>query len=97
MTSGPPPLTITEHETILQEADRLINGPRRESYGDVRPSFTAIGKGWAEIIGAPVTAEQVALCMAWLKVMREVANHKRDNLVDICGYVGLAAQLAGDA
>lgn len=83
-------------ETILQEADRLINGPRLDSYGDVRPSFTAIGKGWELIIGSPVSAEQVALCMAWLKIVREQASHKRDNLVDICGYVGLAAQLAGD-
>ena len=80
-------------ESVLQEADRLINGDRREAYGDVRWSFEAVAAGWAQILKAPVTAEQVALCMVWLKVMREVNGPKRDNLVDICGYAGLAEKL----
>ena len=81
------------NESVLQEAERLINGPRRDAYGDVQSSFEAVARGWADIIGAPVTAEQVALCMVWLKVMREAHSPKRDNLVDICGYAGLAEKL----
>ena len=80
-------------ESILLEADRLINGERRQDYGDVRKSFDDVATGWSLIIGAPVTATQVALCMTWLKTMREVNAHKRDNLVDLAGYVGLASQL----
>ena len=79
--------------SVLQEAETLINGPRRDDYGDVRWSFEAVAKGWTEIIKAPVTAEQVALCMVWLKVMREVNAPKRDNLVDIAGYTGLVEKL----
>ncbi len=80
-------------ETALQEADRLINGDRRADYGGAEESFKAVADGWALIIGAPVTPTQVALCMVWLKVMREVAHDKRDNWVDMAGYAGLGAQL----
>jgi hypothetical protein len=80
-------------ETVLQEAERLINGPRRDAYGDVRESFDGVASGWSRIFGCEVTAEQVALAMVWLKVMREVNRHGRDNLVDIAGYAGLAEKL----
>ena len=89
-------MASTATETVLQEADRLINGDRREAYGDVRQSFESVAVGWSQIFGASVTAEQVALAMVWLKVMREANAHKRDNLVDICGYAGLAALLRAD-
>lgn len=80
-------------ETVLQEADRLISGDRRTEYGSVQESFEAVARGWTDIIGAPVTATQVSLCMVWLKVMRETVKDKRDNWVDIAGYAGLGAIL----
>lgn len=80
-------------ENVLQEADRLINGEKRDAYGAVRDSFEMIAHGWGPIIGTRVTAEQVALCMIWLKMMREVNRHHRDNIVDIGGYAGLLGKL----
>lgn len=80
-------------ESVLAEADRVINGEKREAYGDVRQSFEAVAAGWSQLFGVTVTAEQVALAMVWLKVCREANRHQRDNLVDIAGYTGLAAQL----
>ncbi len=85
------------HESVLTEAEHLVNGPRRDAYGGVEESFTMVAQGWASIIGSPVSASQVALCMVWLKVMREANKHQRDNLVDICGYTELAAQLEDSA
>ncbi len=78
---------------VLQEAERLIHGDRRTDYGGVEESFKTVANGWALIIGSPVTSTQVALCMVWLKVMREVSHDKRDNWVDMAGYAGLGAQL----
>jgi hypothetical protein len=62
----------------------------------VRPSIRIVqisplssnrtAKFWSEILGLPVTPEQVALCMIAVKMSREVNAHKRDNLVDIAGY-----------
>lgn len=81
-------------ETILQEAERLINGDRRDSYGNASESFSRIAMGWSLILGNQVTAEQVALCMVWLKISRQISSPKRDNLVDMAGYAELADQVS---
>lgn len=71
---------------ILQEADKLTSGDRRAEYGSPCESFERIAAFWSIVIGAKVTAEQVALCMVTFKVAREMNGHKRDSLVDIAGY-----------
>ncbi len=80
-------------QSILEEAAEVISGPRKESYGEVRLSFTRIAVGWTSITGQTISPEQVCLMMIWLKVCREVASHSRDNLVDIAGYDALLEQL----
>ncbi len=80
-------------KTILEEAQEIISGPRRESYGSVEASFTRIANLWTPIVGIRVTPQQVALCMIQLKVAREANSHSRDNLVDISGYAALLGDL----
>jgi hypothetical protein len=80
-------------ESILQEAERIINGDRRSDYGKALDSFNKIAEGWAMVLGHPVTPEQVALCMVQLKVARWLNGQQRDSLVDICGYVGCIEQV----
>ena len=82
-------------ETVLQEAERIINGQRRRDYGDAKESFERIAVGWSVILETPVTGVQVALCMDWLKTARFLKSGDRDSLVDKGGYTGLAARLAG--
>lgn len=82
-------------ESVLQEAERIINGDRRDDYGDVRDSFDVIAALWTPIIGTKVTAEKVALCMIQLKVARALNGYQRDSLVDIAGYAGCLAQIVG--
>lgn len=77
-------------ESILMEAERIVNGERKDAYGDARLSFDNIATGWEVILGSKVSGRQVALCMAWLKICRESNSHKRDNLVDLAGYAHLA-------
>ena len=74
-------------ETILQEADRLVNGQRQGDYGHPLDDFTKTGKIWEAILGVPVTPEQVGLCMVGVKLSREMNRPKRDNLVDGIGYL----------
>lgn len=75
------------NESILEEARRLVHGDRGESYGHPVDDFSRTGRIWGAILGIPdVTAEQVALCMAAVKISREVNQPKRDNRVDIAGY-----------
>lgn len=73
---------------ILEEANTLIYGERQKEYGSSYDSFTRIAKGWEQILQAEVTAKQVALCMIWLKMCRELNRGKKDNIVDIAGYAG---------
>lgn len=81
-------------ESINAEADRIINGQRREDYGSAEESFARIATGWEVIMGVPVSAHQVVLCMVWLKTCRALQGYHRDSFVDICGYAGLAEVLS---
>lgn len=73
-------------ESILQEAERIVNGDRNQDYGDMKTSFENIAKGWSVIAGKEISAHQVGLMMVWLKICRENNKPKRDNIVDIAGY-----------
>lgn len=75
--------------SVMEEAHRLVKGDRGKDYGHPLDDFTRTGKLWGTILGSEaVSAEKVALCMAALKISRECNGHKRDNLVDVCGYIG---------
>ena len=80
--------------TILEEAEQIINGERKDAYGPVEESFKKVATIWSVVLGYEVTPAQVALCMVGLKLVREVTTHKRDNLVDAAGYLGLMEHLA---
>ena len=71
---------------ILEEANQITSVDRHLDYGHPAQDFGRTAALWTTILGSPVTASQVALCMIALKISREVNAHKRDNLVDIAGY-----------
>lgn len=79
--------------SVLDKADKIINGPRQEQYGKATDSFVMIGKAWEAILHHPVSPQQVALCMAALKLVRESYRHKEDNITDAAGYLGLLEQI----
>ena len=78
----------------LQAASDLINGDRERDYGTPKENFERIAIGWSVILGADVSAEQVALCMAWLKIARLANGPHADSYVDGAGYLALAAELS---
>ncbi len=81
-------------ETVLEEAQRLIFGDRNAAYGHPAEDFARTGRMWGAILGIPdVPPAQVGLCMAALKISREVHRPKRDNLVDLAGYAGTVAMV----
>lgn len=73
-------------ETILQEAQRLVHGDRGAAYGHPLDDFSRTATIWSAILGAPVTAEQVGLCMIGVKISRQCNSPKRDNMTDAAGY-----------
>ena len=81
---------------ILEEAARLIgsDGDRERDYGTPQENFKRIADGWAVILQADVSDEQVALCMAWLKLARLVNGPHPDSYVDAAAYMALAGELS---
>ena len=74
------------NNSILLEANKLVNGDRAKAYGHPSKNFKDIARLWSVILNCNVTPEQVGLCMIQVKISREINIHKRDNLVDIAGY-----------
>ena len=84
---------------ILEQAIELIadDGERSQNYGTPEENFNRIADGWSVIFDQHVTAEQVALAMAWLKIARLVGKDSRptlDTYTDAAAYCALAAELA---
>jgi|TARA_R110001592_G_scaffold124199_2_gene332920 hypothetical protein len=95
---GPAPTTtIKKPKTkgdFLDEAKRLIEGDRAETYGDFVELHRKIGKLWAVVLGINITTTQVLMCMEMVKVGRKIANPDHmDNHVDSMGYAALLAEL----
>jgi hypothetical protein len=94
MALGLPPYEVCDGglvdmvpESALHEAQRLVHGRRREDYGHPADDFTRTGRMWGAILGRDdVPPEHVGLCMAALKISREVNRPQRDNRVDLAGY-----------
>ena len=88
---------------ILAEASSIIHGARNESYGDHEREAERIAAYWNTHLGDKLndalTPDDVDIMMILLKVSREGHKHKRDNLVDLCGYAALMQErydAAGD-
>lgn len=84
---------MTTRSYILNTADELINGDREQHYGTPQENFARIAQGWSVLLEADVTPEQVALCMAWLKMARLVNGPHEDSYVDAAAYMALAGEL----
>lgn len=64
---------------VIDEALTIVHGK-----GEML--FLRIADVWSGILGIQVTEEDVALCMAGLKLVRRQARRDRDSLVDLIGY-----------
>lgn len=91
--------------SVLQEAITTINGERQDVYGSPEDSFALIGEYWGVYLRSQgyiipnkrsdVEKDEVAMMMNLFKVAREANQHKRDNIVDAAGYLGIYADMQG--
>lgn len=84
---------MSENMNVLEEADNIIGGARRETYGDAADEFVSIAAAWSAYKGFEITALDYANMMVILKVFRARKGYHRDSYVDICGYSALAEQV----
>lgn len=73
-------------EELLAERGRV--------YGDAVSTHARIGEAWSAVLGHPVSAHEVALCMVALKIIRAAcAPDHQDSYDDIRGYTAIAEQI----
>jgi hypothetical protein len=76
---------------ILEEANQIAGDNRQRDYGHPKINHDRIAAIWNVQLGnklkEPIAAREVALMMIGVKLAREVNTPKRDNLLDIAGYV----------
>ena len=82
-------------DSILKEAEQLLNGDRAQDYGDIAENFSNI----AEIFNVlekevQLKPKHIAKVMIAVKLGREKFKHKRDNLVDAAAYLEIYRLLA---
>ena len=80
---------------ILEHAAGLVDGQRAADYGDARDNFNNIAALWSIVLDIEITAEQVALCLAQLKIARLIHTPTHDDSwTDLAGYAGLGGGIA---
>ncbi|QQV93045.1 hypothetical protein SEA_GANDALF20_56 [Mycobacterium phage Gandalf20] len=81
-------------ESILEEAQRLIHGPRNKNYGHPRENFDDIAALFSAYLERPITDLDVANLMILVKVARvKGTGYHRDSYTDIAGYAGCAERI----
>lgn len=83
----------TENKSILSEAEEIVNGSRHSDYGDANESFSRIATIASVMTGKELSPEDCCAVMMAVKLVRESFNHKRDNLVDLCGYAHIMNEI----
>jgi hypothetical protein len=79
---------------ILQEAHRLTAKDRQQTYGDPTVNHCRIADLWTTYLEHQVTPQQVAICMALVKVARLMETETEDSFVDLAAYAAIAGEIA---
>lgn len=81
----------------LNEALRLTANDRQNSYGDKSKNHCNIGALWSAYLGREITARDVSLMMALLKIARtKLGRHDDDDYIDGAAYIAIAGEIAHD-
>lgn len=96
--------TIGAKASILDEAKKGVYGEKEKSYGHPKTDFQFTAdvmtivfrrKGYLKE-GVSLSAEDTAIFQLSSKLSRQLNAHKRDNLVDLAGYVETWARVLGE-
>ena len=80
--------------SILDDAAKAVDGPRRSTYGHPRDNHTRTAALWSAFLGISLSARQVCMMNILQKVSRDAHGvAHRDTLVDIAGYARNAEML----
>ena len=81
-------------KVILQDAIDLTCNERNDAHGDPFDNHERIALIWTAILDSAVTAQQVALCMAGVKMARASYNPEHmDSYIDGAAYFAIAGEV----
>ena len=80
-------------ESILLEAESIVNNDRNEQYGDAKEAFTIYSDICKANFGLELTPSEVCKVLMAVKLGRLKYKYKRDSLVDLCGYAEILSKL----
>jgi hypothetical protein len=84
-------MEMSDGASACQEGVDLVQGARQDEYGEPGECYRKVGQMWGIMLQVgDIPAATVAMMMVVLKLGREMNKHKRDNLVDMAGYVEIA-------
>lgn len=91
-----PPLDrAMKRAEILRTAEGYITKDRAAAHGNMEDNFSTIAEYWSTHLGHTLTALDVAVMMALLKLARIKSGPTNlDNYVDAAGYIGCGGELA---
>lgn len=82
-------------ESILNRAIECVCGEREQDYGSPEDNFGRIATYWSTHLGMEITAEDVAVMMALLKIARiGTGTATDDSWVDLAGYAACGGEIA---
>lgn len=88
----PPPASLS----VLSEAQAVVEGPRRETYGHPRDNHSRTAAMWGAYLGKKlkpgetITMRDVCQLNSLQKISRDANKPHRDNLVDQAGWAANA-------
>ena len=77
----------------LNEARAIIQD-RGMDYGHPTDNMSRTASLWSAYLEMPIRPDQVAMCLALVKVARSMETPKVDNFIDGAAYIAIAGQLA---
>ena len=80
-----------EHYNILHEANEIVNERSEEKermYGPFSEGMERAAKIASGMSGKDVSGHDMYIALIALKLSRQSYNHKQDNLMDACAYLG---------
>lgn len=88
-------LNRSTRANILTEANRLTATDRQRVYGDPKVNHERIARLWSAYLEHDLRPDQVAVCMALVKVARlmQTPDHT-DSYIDMAAYAAIAGECA---
>jgi len=77
----------------LNEAKEIIED-RGMDYGHPSDNMQRTARLWSAYLEMPISDDQVAMCLALVKIARSMESAKVDNFIDGAAYFAISGQLA---